>query len=189
MSLQTPPVADANAAAERLDSAVSFATTMRPHIALAVSDLEASLRFYRTLFVAEPVKQKPGYAKFELAEPPLNISFHQTKNVQPQSGPAHFGVQVKSIARVQAAVARFQAAGFATEVEEQTTCCYAVQDKVWVQDPDGVRWEVFVVLDADASTHSGPENAQAPDCCEPTDPPCCTPSSREEAVVKTGCCG
>jgi catechol 2,3-dioxygenase-like lactoylglutathione lyase family enzyme len=155
------------------ESAVEFATTTRVHVAINVSNVEQSLPFYRSLFGQEPTKVRPGYAKFEVAEPPVNFTLNQG-NITPGLGSlSHLGIQVKSTAEVLAAKERFQVSGLATFKEEDVTCCYAVQDKVWVQDPDGNRWEVFVVLQADTPEHSVKQTA-APTNCECT-PGCCLP--------------
>lgn len=145
-----------------MQSAIEFATNTRIHVALESKDVERSIDFYRTLFGVEPTKVRPGYAKFEPADPPVNLSLNASSTASPAS--SHFGVQVKSTDAVQEAVRRFEAAGLTTEVEEHTTCCYAVQDKVWVKDPDGNAWEVFVVLEADAAEHGGDQEGM---CCAP----------------------
>ncbi len=146
-------------------------TPPRPHIGLAVSDLAASRAFYDVL-LGPPTKVKPDYAKYSVASPPLNLSLNLASDVQPAlDGVSHFGIEVDSPVEVAAAKERFDAAGLETRFEQETTCCYAVQDKVWVVDPDGRQWEVFVVLQ-DAETHGeAPERAPerrsccAPDCC------------------------
>ena len=122
---------------------------LKPHFSLDVSDLEASLAFYGKLFGAKPVKRRPGYAKFDLAAPTLNLALVEQaptgRNVN------HFGVQMDSTGAVMEAKAHLEAAGLLDRVEEGTVCCYARQDKVWAVDPDGNRWEFFVVLeDAEA---------------------------------------
>ncbi len=152
-----------------MESAVQFPTTMRVHVGLGVSNLEASLAFYRALFQQEPTKLREGYAKFEVLEPPVNLTINATSTKTGSRGPEHFGIQVKSTAEVVAHHARMRGAGFTTMSEEGVTCCFAVQDKVWAIDPDGHRWEVFVVLDADASVHSLPKNEE-----ESMATPCCT---------------
>jgi len=144
-------------------SAVNFPGRYRIHVALSVSNLEHSKRFYELLLGVSPCKERPGYAKFELTDPSINLTLNEvTGPVTIEGGSAHFGVQVKAVEDVQAAVERFKHAGFETVTEEGTTCCYAVQDKVWVSDPDGHRWEVFVVLKADA---------------------------KDDLYAKAGCCG
>ncbi|CAE7398065.1 arsC, partial [Symbiodinium sp. CCMP2456] len=107
--------------------------------------------FYEMLLGTKPSKTRPRYAKFEPVDPSVNLSLNQIdEEFQVEQGSAHFGIQVKSVAEVHAAADRFKAAGAKVMHEEATTCCYAVQDKVWVADPDGHKWEIFVVLDADA---------------------------------------
>lgn len=148
------------------DSAVEFPGRSRLHVALNVSDLEASKRFYELLLGEAPTKERPHYAKFEPHDPSVNLTLNEvTDQVRPEGGAAHFGVQVKSIADVQAGIERFQQAGYGTLTEEATTCCYAVQDKVWATDPDGHKWEVFVVTQSDTA------DAQyaASGCCDPSD--------------------
>ena len=111
-------------------SAVDFAGASRIHIGLAVRDLERSKRFYQTLFGQAPTKERPGYAKFEPSEPLVNLSLNQADpGAATRALPAHYGIQVKSSAAVVEAAHRFRAAGLEPRMEEQTTCCYAVQDK------------------------------------------------------------
>ncbi|MCB9739491.1 MAG: VOC family protein [Deltaproteobacteria bacterium] len=147
-------------------SAIAFAPAMRPHIALAVSDVDAARTFYETLLQTAPSKVRPGYVKFEPELPALNLTLNHDPEHAGQRGAAHFGVQVQSTDAVAAATERLQAAGMQVLVEEQTTCCFAVQDKVWAIDPDGHRWEVFVVTDADAPVHSLPGAARPDACCD-----------------------
>jgi len=137
------------------ESAVSFATESRIHIGLAVKNVDRSMAFYQTLLGQPPTKTRPGYAKFEVAEPAVNLSLNAVTGVTGPNNPAaHFGVQVKSTAAVNALAQRLAAAGLATRVETNVTCCYAVQNKIWVTDPDGNPWEVFVVLDNEGSSHA-----------------------------------
>lgn len=148
----------------KTESAVDFPGKRRLHLALTVSDLERSTRFYELLLGVQPSKQRPRYAKFEPADPSVNLTLNEAQaEAQLAAGPSHFGVQVKSVAEVHAAIERFQAAGLETATEESTTCCYALQDKVWVSDPDGHRWEVFVVLDADVQDELYAQEG----CCGP----------------------
>ena len=147
------------------DSAVQFETRARVHVALAVRDLASSTAFYRVLFGQEPTKTRPGYAKFEVAEPPLNLSLNEAAGqTSPSNATAHFGIQVKTIAEVKAMHARLAAAGLPTRVEEQVSCCYAVQDKVWAEDPDGNKWETYVLLDDNAARRA---SSAGTECCAP----------------------
>jgi catechol 2,3-dioxygenase-like lactoylglutathione lyase family enzyme len=147
---------------------------LKPHVSLNVSDIAASVAFYEKAFATPPAKRRPGYAKFDLASPSLNLSMVEA----PRTGvnASHFGVQVADTSDVEEAKARFEAAGLPTRTEENTTCCYAVQDKVWVTDPDGNSWEVFVVK-ADAEVMEEPKPAPRT-CCAPS---CCAtePGPRE----------
>jgi catechol 2,3-dioxygenase-like lactoylglutathione lyase family enzyme len=126
----------------------------RVQLALNVSDVEAAVAFYSALFRTEPAKRRPGYANFAIADPPLKLVLIESAGATARgSGTVgalnHLGVEVASTDEVGQAATRLAAAGLATEAEQNTTCCYAVQDKVWVTDPDGARWEVYTVL-ADA---------------------------------------
>jgi catechol 2,3-dioxygenase-like lactoylglutathione lyase family enzyme len=153
-----------------------FSGNKRIHIALGVADIEASVAFYSVLLGMEPTKRRPQYAKFESEEPSLNLALNELSVPHPAANPgSHFGIQVQSTADVSGATEWLKAQGLAVEVEDQVTCCYAVQDKVWVSDPDGNAWEFFVVTDADAPEFS--KNRQAKiGCCEPGDDKaaCCT---------------
>ncbi len=151
------------------ESAVEFSGKSRIHVAIEVANLARSLEFYRILFGVEPTKQRPGYVKFEPAEPSVNFTLNeragsrQGEHSESRSPMAHYGVQVKSVEAVKAVDERFRAAGYSTRIEEQTTCCYAVQDKVWVIDPDGNSWEAFVVLEAEAPERQDPEAVCCPE--------------------------
>src|SRR3954471_20329807 len=116
----------------------------RVQLALRVADLQASLDFYAKLFGAEPAKLRPGYANFAITEPPLKLVL-----LEGEPGEAtrmdHLGVEVLVPEEVTAATTRLAEQGLATRVEENTTCCYAVQDKVWVTGPGGEPWEVYTV--------------------------------------------
>jgi len=147
-----------------MQSAVDFPGNFRVHVALNVSNLEASQKFYEMLLGTAPSKVRPRYAKFEPTDPSVNLSLNEIDDAfQVEQGSAHFGIQVKSVAEVHAAAERFQAAGYKVMQEEATTCCYAVQDKVWVADPDGHKWEIFVVMNADAKD----ELYEQSGCCSP----------------------
>lgn len=147
--------------------------TIKPHVSLNVSNIDASVRFYEKAFGVAPSKLRPGYAKFDLAQPALNLSMVEAARSGVNA--SHFGVQVASAQDVSEAQARFEAAGLQTRSEENTTCCYAVQDKVWIEDPDGNAWEVFFVkADADAMQSSSGE--------------CCVTAS-DAGKRSSSCCG
>lgn len=118
---------------------------LKTHVALNVTNLEKSVTFYQAMFGVAPVKHKVDYAKFDLVNPQLNLTLNLAEKVLRSSTLSHLGVQVENSKDVQAAIHRFKEAGLATFEEKDTNCCYALQDKVWVSDPDGNRWEVFVV--------------------------------------------
>jgi catechol 2,3-dioxygenase-like lactoylglutathione lyase family enzyme len=116
----------------------------RIQLALNVDDVDEAVAFYSKLFGAEPAKRRPGYANFAIAEPPLKLVLVEN----PGSGGSlnHLGVEVENAADVESHQARLSAEGFFADVEKNTTCCYAVQDKFWVTAPDGEKWEHYVVL-------------------------------------------
>ncbi len=131
-------------------SAINFPDSSRIHIALAVRDLEYSRTFYETLLGEPPTKERPGYIKFEPQDPSVNLTLNEVETNNTRQPTMHYGVQVKSAQTVQEAIIKLSQAELKTRVEDNTTCCYAVQDKAWVADPEGNQWEVFVVLEADA---------------------------------------
>ena len=119
----------------------------RVQLALNVSNMTEAIVFYTKLFGCEPAKIRDGYANFSIAEPPLKLVLIEKPD---EAGTLnHLGVEVESTDVVQQAIARLQDEGMSTLVEDQTTCCYAVQDKVWVDGPDAEKWEIYTVL-ADA---------------------------------------
>ena len=119
--------------------------TPKVHIALNVNNLQESLAFYRALWGIEPVKLRTGYAKFDLTEPAVNLTLNENP-VKSLGALNHLGIQVGSTEAVLAMRERLQERGLLTEDEMQTNCCYAIQDKIWMTDPNGYKWEVFVVL-------------------------------------------
>lgn len=120
----------------------------RVQIALNVSNVDDAVAFYSKLLGAEPAKRRPGYANFAIAQPPLKLVL--IENAQTAGTINHLGIEVESTHEVTAAQDRFQQLGLETQPENQVTCCYALQDKVWVHDPDGAPWEIYTVL-ADAA--------------------------------------
>jgi catechol 2,3-dioxygenase-like lactoylglutathione lyase family enzyme len=156
----------------------------RVQLALRVADLEGSILFYSKLFGVEPAKRRPGYANFAITEPPLKLVL-----LEGQSGEAtrmdHLGVEVGETDQVTAASQRLKDAGLATFEENDTSCCYALQDKVWVHGPGQEPWEIYTVkADTDTlgkSQDGLPEAATA----------CCTDSGQQKtegAKAAGGCC-
>ena len=137
-----------------------------PHISLNVTDVNSSVAFYKAFFGTKPFKVRPGYAKFQLENPKLNFALNEKPDLALYNGALnHLGFQVATTDDVLMLRLRLKQAGLATEDEMQTTCCYSVQDKIWVQDPDGNNWEVFTVL-SDASAYRN-EDAKSTLCCAP----------------------
>jgi catechol 2,3-dioxygenase-like lactoylglutathione lyase family enzyme len=133
--------------------------TGRVQLALNVDDLEKSIAFYGKLFGAEPAKIRPGYANFAIAEPPLKLVL--IENAGQGGSLNHLGVEVADTDAVNAEQHRLAGAGLASVDERDTTCCYARQDKFWVEGaPNGERWEIYTVL-ADSPTFRGEDASQA----------------------------
>jgi catechol 2,3-dioxygenase-like lactoylglutathione lyase family enzyme len=149
----------------------------RVQLALNVADLERSVEFYSTLFGTAPHKRRPGYANFAIAEPPLKLVLIEVPADQRGEGTAqalnHLGIEVDSSADVDAGAARLREAGLAAFDERDTTCCYALQDKVWVHDPAGAPWEVYTVKDDDPAD-GRPATASLPLVAGTNDGGCCT---------------
>lgn len=143
---------------------------MKTHVSLNVRNVEASLDFYRRMLGIEPSKVRRGYAKFAVENPPLNLALNEVPTLAGRGALSHLGIQVGSTDDVLAQRQRWIDAGLTTRDEMKTDCCYATQDKSWVQDPDGNGWEVFVVLQDNL-----PEKADAAGCCG-TDGQCATAS-------------
>ena len=150
----------------------------RVQLALNVTDVDAAVDFYTKLFATPVNKRKPGYANFEIAEPPLKLVL--IENPGHGGSVNHLGVEVADTELVDAEQARLAEAGFASIDERGTTCCYAKQDKFWVEGaPNGERWEIYTVL-ADSVTAGGP--SEGSDCSCDT----ATAGINEPAVA--GCC-
>jgi catechol 2,3-dioxygenase-like lactoylglutathione lyase family enzyme len=149
----------------------------RVQLALNVDDLDTSIAFYRTLFGTEPAKVRPGYANFAVADPPLKLVLLENPG---QGGSInHLGVEVPDVDTVDAEQTRLAAVGMSSTDERGTTCCYAKQDKFWVEGaPDGERWEVYTVLE-DSQTFFAEDGAQ-----------CCTDQATAPAGVaaENSCC-
>jgi len=131
----------------------------RVQLALNVSDIDAAVAFYSKLFGAEPAKRRPGYANFAIAEPPLKLVLIEAATGRGHGVAGalnHLGVEVESPAEVVAAAERLSLEELSPVVQTSTTCCYALQDKTWVDDPDGAPWEIYTVLaDAPEETELG----------------------------------
>jgi len=153
--------------------------TSKLHLALNTHRFDDTVAFYRAFLGREPVKHKPGYAKFDVDDPGLNLTLNQAPSgtVEGLRDINHLGIQVTSSEQVEAAKKRLEELGFDLREERDTDCCYALQDKVWITDPDGRAWEVFVVkvgdtrpdlqaplqASAEGAASSGSEPAQP--CC------------------------
>jgi catechol 2,3-dioxygenase-like lactoylglutathione lyase family enzyme len=142
----------------------------RVQLALRVADLDAAVDFYARLFDAVPAKRRPGYANFAIAEPPLKLVLLEGDGTEP-TRLDHLGVEVDSTDEVSAATDRLSTAGLDTRVQDATTCCYAVQDKVWVTGPGGEPWEVYTVLADDRPDLEGQSDLALSAAC--ADDNCC----------------
>lgn len=124
----------------------STVKTLKAHLALNVHDVVGSVEFYKKMLGIEPSKTRVGYAKFDVQNPPLNLTLNQVA-FNERGALSHMGIQVASTEDVLAMRQHWIESGLVTRDEMQTNCCYALQDKTWVHDPDGNEWEVFVVLE------------------------------------------
>jgi catechol 2,3-dioxygenase-like lactoylglutathione lyase family enzyme len=165
---------------------------LKAHLALNVRSVERSTEFYRKMFGIEPSKVRVGYAKFDVENPPLNLTLNEVPFTD-SGALSHLGIQVASTDDVLAMRERWADAGLVTRDEMATNCCYALQDKTWVRDPDGNNWEAFVVLEDNL--------AETTNCCASSDgklvelaaacaagelaetPPCCITTSEPTAPV------
>lgn len=158
---------------------------LRVHVSLNVSNVAQSVEFYRRMFATEPVRVRPGYAKFDVVNPPINLALNErpaaARTSHDDGALSHLGLQVGSTADVLEIRQNWIDAGLITRDEMNTDCCYASQDKTWAHDPDGNEWEVFVVL--------GESDKMA--SMEST---CCTPAEKQktaaaaEAAEASSCC-
>jgi catechol 2,3-dioxygenase-like lactoylglutathione lyase family enzyme len=148
----------------------------RLQLALNVDDLDDSVAFYSALFATEPAKVRPGYANFTVDEPPLKLVL--IENPGHGGSVNHLGVEVTDTDTVDAEQGRLAAAGFASIDERDTVCCYAKQDKFWIEGaPDGERWEVYTVL-ADSPSPGGPAEGS----------PCSCGDTDDAALAGAACC-
>jgi catechol 2,3-dioxygenase-like lactoylglutathione lyase family enzyme len=150
----------------------------RVQLALNVADLESSVDFYSKLFGTAPHKRRPGYANFEVLDPPLKLVLIEMDPQQRGSGTSqalnHLGIEVADTAAVSAAQRRLDDQGLEAVADMGTDCCFALQDKVWVHDPAGAPWEVYTVIDDNPTTGSSPVGSG-----------CCTPASAELLTIST----
>jgi catechol 2,3-dioxygenase-like lactoylglutathione lyase family enzyme len=143
---------------------------LKAHLAIHVKNVPASIEFYRHLFGIEPCKVRTGYAKFDVANPPLNFTLNEGSEAG-KGALSHLGIQVESTADVLAVRRSWQERGLLPRDEMKTECCYALQDKAWVHDPDGNEWEVFAVLKDNLPEKLVTEKSCcATDCCAPVAP-------------------
>ena len=165
---------------------------LKAHLAINVHNVERSIEFYKKLLGIEPSKVRTGYAKFDVQNPPLNLTLNE-HHFNEQGALSHLGIQVASTDDVVATREKWVEAGLLTRDEMQTNCCYALQDKTWVRDPDGNEWEVFVVLqDNLAETAPCECGTKVEEATAQTASACCTTApvgvTREQSVAKASCC-
>ena len=156
--------------------------TLKAHLAINVSDVEASIDFYKRMLGIEPSKVRTGYAKFDVENPPLNLTLNQVA-YQGKGALSHLGIQVGASEDVIALRDQWRERGLVPREEMQTDCCYALQDKAWVQDPDGNEWEVFTVIQ-DNLREGEPVLKGDAACCVPT----FTNIDNSPQEVATACC-
>ncbi len=151
--------------------------TLKAHLAINVRNVESSIDFYKKMLGIEPSKVRKGYAKFDVENPPLNLTLNQVPFGE-RGALSHMGIQVASTDDVLAMRGQWAERGLITRDEMQTNCCYATQDKTWVNDPDGNEWEAFVVL-----------QDNLPEGTEHSNSACCVPVEQEaaEAVAEASC--
>jgi len=155
--------------------------TLKAHLAINVRNVDQSIEFYKRMLGIEPSKVRTGYAKFDVSNPPLNLTLNQVPFTD-RGALSHLGIQVATTDDVLAMRTAWEEKGLIPRDEMQTTCCYALQDKAWVHDPDGNEWEVFVVLADNLSEEV--QGAADKTCCVPT----FTSIDGQKHEVTTACC-
>lgn len=145
---------------------------MRPHLSINVNNLKKSVEFYSTVFGVPPQKQTDDYAKFDLHEPALNFSMHASSEKRLLSRVNHLGIEVTDVAQIADWQKRLESQNISIAPEENTDCCYARQDKIWFQDPDGNSWEVFFVHEQLPTTGAEPPLKNKASACS-TSSGCC----------------
>jgi catechol 2,3-dioxygenase-like lactoylglutathione lyase family enzyme len=139
-------------------------TVVKTHLSLNVTDVERSVAWYESFFGVAAHKRRPGYANFDLEAPALKLAL--TEHDAGKGGPLnHLGILVPSTDEVNAAKERLETSGMVTFSEENVTCCYALQDKIWVRDPDGNAWEVYTLLDDLDDDHVEEDHTEKETCC------------------------
>lgn len=172
---------------------------LKAHLALNVKNVERSTEFYRRMLGIEPSKVRRGYAKFDVQNPPLNLTLNEVP-FKERGALSHLGIQLTSTDDVLMMRETWAERGLVTREEMQTNCCYAVQDKAWVTDPDGNEWEAFVVLEdnlAETTTCcvSGETEQEETSAIKTEAASCCTTASTEAVAVSAPvsiaktCCG
>jgi catechol 2,3-dioxygenase-like lactoylglutathione lyase family enzyme len=164
---------------------------IKPHLAINVRDVATSIRFYKKMFGIEPSKVRNGYAKFDVESPALNFTLNQIPFGE-RGALSHLGIQVGSTEDVRAVKANWEERGLIPRDELQTSCCYALQDKAWVNDPDGNEWEVFVVLQDNLGETTSKVEGEAV-CCAPAAEPAvhsvsCACETAPPAAGEGACC-
>lgn len=162
----------------------------RVHINLNVRDLTQSVAFYSTLFGHVPTKVRSDYANFRLDAPALHLALVHKPTHPPTTTEQHFGIELFEDGELGGWRERIRGAGLAPRVEEQVTCCYAVADKFWVQDPDGNEWEFWVRHEEAEAMHGADLESE---CCAPTPMPLTTleglaPKGAANCAPESGCC-
>lgn len=166
---------------------------LKAHVAINVKSVERSIEFYKKMLGLEPSKVRAGYAKFDVQNPPLNLTLNEVP-FNERGALSHMGIQVASTDDVLAMRERWADAGLITRDEMQTDCCYATQDKTWVRDPDGNEWEAFVVLvdnlpeTAHCECGDKVPEAQAASCCGTTSAPVGIERASAAAADPASCC-
>ena len=153
----------------------------RVQLALNVANIDEAVEFYTKLFATEPAKRRPGYANFAIADPPLKLVLIEG-NGEPGSL-NHLGVEVESTDDVTATTTRLRGEGLACATEDEVACCYAIQDKVWVDGPAGEPWEIYTVL-ADVEMPGGQLRTVDPE----TGASCCAVLEDESVTAGPTCC-
>ena len=156
----------------------------RFHVHVAVEDLEQSVRFYSTMFGAEPTVVKPDYAKWMLDDPRVNFAISQREQ---SLGVDHLGVQAETDEELEAIHAKLREADSKVVAEKGVHCCYATSDKYWVTDPQGVAWESFRSLGT-VPFYGTEEPIEQASCGSTASSGCCSPDAPARARVSAGCC-